>query len=76
LKCAYISTIIASPTRKIRFRIFPTPKSLNSKNKVITKEVSKPLLELIKIKEKRKNRKAKRLIKNKNINKGDGGVVK
>lgn len=42
----------------------------------MTREVSKPLLELIKIKEKRKNKKAKRLIKNKNINKGDGGVVK
>ncbi|HLD92172.1 MAG TPA: hypothetical protein VI795_02110 [Patescibacteria group bacterium] len=42
----------------------------------MTKETSKPLLELIKIKEKRKNRKAKRLMKNRNINKGDGGVVK
>ena len=42
----------------------------------MTKETSKPLLELIKIKEKRKNKKVKRLIKNKNINKKDGGVVK
>jgi hypothetical protein len=42
----------------------------------MTKETSRPLLELIKIKEKRKNKKAKRLTKNKNINREDGGVVK
>ena len=76
MKFAYISTIIASPTIKIRFNMFPIPNSLKMENNVTAIEIIRPLLELPKTKEDRKKRKAKRLIKNKNTNNIWAGLVK
>ena len=56
--------------------MFPIPKNLNITKIVIQIDISSPRLELAKIKEKTKNKKAKRLIKNKSMKTEDLGSVK
>ncbi len=71
-----MKAIIPSPVINIAFNMFPIPKNLKIAKIVKQTEIKKPLLELPKINENRKNKNIKNKTKNKGINKDNLGSVK
>ncbi|MFA6074180.1 MAG: hypothetical protein WC758_08735 [Candidatus Woesearchaeota archaeon] len=76
VKRSYSSIIIPSPAINIAFKIFPTPKNLKIAKIVKQTEIKKPLLELPKVSENRKNKNINKLTKNNGTNNENLGSVK